>query len=194
MNALLAVAFAILLAIELIVVGIVTALVGMFVVELWKRAPWQAILAAFTLIGLLLWFWRARRREPLVSTGQVHPGILLQRIPMSGAAGAMYMLQFLVWALVTPRVGLLYAVLIGGGLLLVPVAHYVNRPGRGGLASVGGGGLLGLLLGLAFFSVVSARQVPIMSIFGLAAVAGILGAALLIWRRSARLNERGHFE
>jgi len=194
MNGLLAVAFAILIAIELIVVGVVVALVGMFVVALWGRAPWAAILLASSLLGLLVWFWRAGRRDTPVSTGQVHPSILMQRIPMSGAAGSMYMLQFLVWALVIPKVGLFYAVLIGGGLLLVPVAYYFNRPGRGGLAGVGGGALLGLLLGLAFFSVVSARQVPIMAIFGCAAVAGVLGAVLLIWRRSAKAGERLRLE
>jgi len=110
MNALLAVAFAILLAMELVVVGVVAALVGMLVVALWERAPWAAIAVACTLIGSLLWFWKARRQEAPVSTGQVHPGILLQRIPMSGAAGSMYMVQFLVWALVIPRVALGYAV------------------------------------------------------------------------------------
>ena len=54
----------------------------------------------------------------------------MSRIPITGSIGAVYTLQFVIWALVTPQIGLFYAILSGGGLLLLPVAFYVNRASR----------------------------------------------------------------
>ncbi len=184
-DALLAVAFGVLLAIELIAVAIVTGLVGLLIVLLWERSPWIATAAAAGLIGCLIWFWRNRGREVAeAAPGQVHRGILLDRIPVSGAAGSMYMLQFLVWALASPVVGVGFAVLIAAGILLVPVAYHYNRPRKDGLVRVGGAGALGAIFGLGFFLVVSARQVPFAAMFGAATAAGTLGAVVLLWRRA----------
>ncbi len=192
-DALLAVAFGVLLAIELIAVAIVTGLVGMLIMLLWERSPWMGTGAAAGLVACLIWFWQNRRREVAqAAPGQVHRGILLDRIPVSGAAGSMYMLQFLVWALASPVVGLGFAVLIAAGLLLVPVAHHYNRPRKDGLIRVGGAGALGAIFGLGFFLVASARQVPLTAMFGAATAAGTLGAAVLIWRRSKEPRDALH--
>ena len=184
MEKLLGVAFAILLALELTLLVMAASLVVMLPYLLWQRSPWRAVLAVLGLAGVGIALWRSHRRvtvsPPFPASG---PEISISRIPITGAVGAIYMVQFLVWVLVEPAVGLVYAALIAGGLLLLPLILYVNRPGRSASA-VSIGALLGALCGMALVSFVSLRELPIAGIFGVAVVAGVLAAPVLIWHRS----------
>ena len=183
MGRLLGVAFAILIAVEIALLVIVTGLMAMLVELLWNRSPFMACTLVLILILAAVAFWRSRRNEAASAAG-VHSGISVSRIPITGAAGAIYMLQFLVWAVLEPAVGLFYAALIAGAVLLLPVAFYVNRRRVGGAGSAGAGGLLGLLCGLAFFGLASSREIPLAKLFPIALAAGVVGAGVLVWSRS----------
>jgi hypothetical protein len=182
----LGVAFAILLALELAVLVIVGALVAWLPYFLWQRSPWRAMVAVLGLGAVGVALWKSHRRSAaawsqlLPASG---PEISVSHIPITGPVGALYMLQFLVWVLLVPAVGLVYAALVAGALLLLPLIHYMNRPGRSPSA-VGLGGLLGTLCGLAVATLVSMREFPLAGMFGIALVAGVVGAPVLIWLRS----------
>jgi hypothetical protein len=98
------------------------------------------------------------------------------------------MLQFLVWFLVTPEVGLFYAALLAGGLLLLPLIFYLNRPGRGSATAVSIGSILGMVCGLAVVALASSREFPLARLFALSLAAGLLAAPVLIWRRSRQTH------
>jgi uncharacterized membrane protein YqjE len=183
MRALFGVAFAILIALELSLLAVVIGLVAMFFPLLWERSPIKAAVACVLLAAGAVALWKSWRRPDATQLPPVHPGISVSHIPISGPVGAIYMVQFVVWAILAPAVGLFYAALLGGGLLLVPVAYFVNRPGRGGATRTGLGSLLGLVSGLLFIGVVSSRQVRLAGLFTTAVVAGVLGAVVLIWLR-----------
>ncbi len=189
MGRLLGVAFAILLVAEVGLLAVGLAGVAVFPYLLWQRSPIRAVIAAAVIIGAAVVVWRVHRRQGGDSRdARLSPEISISRIPISGLPGAIYMLQFLVWALVTPAVGLFYAALIAGALLLLPIIFHLNRPGRGGASAVGAGALLGGLSGLAVVALVSFHEVPLAAVFMIALGAGILGAPILIWMR----GRRGH--
>ena len=183
MQKLLAIVFAVLLAMELALLVVVAGVVATFPVLMWERNPLSAILAVAGLVVVAVGLWRAHRTDTAVTVPRVHPGISFSRIPISGVPGALFMLQFLVWVLVTPAVGLFYAALIGGGLLLVPLIAYANRPGRGSVPAASTGAVLGALCGLALVAYVSLREFPLAALFAVALAAGVLGAPILIWLR-----------
>jgi hypothetical protein len=174
-----------LLVIELGLAALGVVLAGEFVRAMWQRSPLQGVLALllFGAVGVgLVSSWRREARP--ADHGDVHPGPSLSRIPITGSLGAVYMVQFVVWVLVAPQVGVFYAVLIGGGLLLLPVAYYMNRAPRHRTAGVALGGIAGVLCGLLLTSAALSRVVPLAGIFGVAVLAGVVGAGLLIvWRR-----------
>ena len=188
MQRLLGLAFAILLALELALLVVVVGVLALFPYLLWQRSPLRAVLAVPGLAVVAVALWRAHRADAAVSSQALpaHPGISISHIPISGVPGAIYMLQFLVWALVTPAVGLFYAALIAGALFLLPLIFYLNRPGRGSASAVGTGAVLGALCGLAVVAFVSFREVPLTGVFAAALAAGVLGAPILIWVRSRR--------
>jgi hypothetical protein len=110
----------------------------------------------------------------------------MSRIPITGLPGALYLGQFLIWALATPAVGVLYVALLAGALLLLPLVFYLNRPGRGSASAVSAAGVLGAVSGLAVVTLVSVREFPFAGLFGVALIAGVLGAPILVWLRSRR--------
>ena len=182
MQVLMAVAFAILLCFELALLVVALSLTLLFPYVLWQRSPLEGGIAAVGLVAVAVALWRSHR----VARGealQVNPQISISHIPISGPVGAIYMLQFLVWVLVAPEIGLLYAALIGAAILLLPVVFYINKPGREPWAT-GVGGLLGMLCGLVVFTLVSVRQLPLARLFLVAIAAGVIAAPLLIWLRS----------
>jgi len=174
-----------LLVIELGLAALGLMLSAEFIRAMWQRSPVQGVLASllFGAVGFgLVWSWRRERRAG--DHGDVHPGPSISRIPIMGSMGAVYMLQFVIWALVTPQVGLLYAVLIGGGVLLLPVAYYVNRASRHQATGVALWGVVGVLCGLLVVSAALSRAVPVAGLFGVSSVlAGLVGAGILILRR-----------
>ncbi len=178
---------ALLLALEVAVLVLVGGTALMFPYVLWQTSPFRAVLAVLGFAAVAAALWRSHRRESGVQPEHlpVNPQISLSRIPMSGAAGAIYMLQFVVWALCAPAVGLFYAALIAGALLLLPLVFYLNRPGRrpwaAGMASV-----LGMLCGLWVASVASAREFPRARLLEVAVAGGVLAAPALVWLRSRR--------
>ena len=188
MQRLLGVAFAILLAAELSLLVVVLGLLAVFPYLLWQRSPLRATLAVLGLAIVGVALWRAHHADTAASSQELpgHPEISISHISISGAPGAIYMLQFLVWALVTPAVGFFDAALIAGALLLLPLIFYLNQPGRGSASAVGVGGVLGALCGLAVVAFVSFRELPLAGVFLIALAAGILGAPMLIWLRSRR--------
>jgi hypothetical protein len=173
-----------LLVIELGLAALGLVLAAEFVRAMWHRSPLQGVLALLlfgaVILGLV-WSWRREQRP--ADHGDVHPGPSLSKIPITGSLGAVYMLQFVVWVLVAPQVGLFYAILIGGGLLLVPVAYYMNRAPRHRTTGVALGGIAGVVCGLLVTSAALSRKMPLASLFGVAVLAGIIGAGLLILRR-----------
>ena len=185
MEKLLAIAFAIILAGELALLGVGLVSLVAFACLLWSRSPWMAALAVLVGVAVAVWLWRSHRAPAPapVQPSQVHPGISISTIPITGAPGALYMLQFLVWLLVTPAVGILYAVLLGGALLVLPLVFFVNRPGRHGLSTVAVWGVVGMLCGLALVAVGSVREFPLAWVFGFGLCAGVIGAPILIWWR-----------
>jgi hypothetical protein len=183
MRALLGVAFAILIALELAVLAIVIGALAVFFPLLWERSPAKAGVAVVVILLAVVAVWNSFRRQDATQVPAVHRGISVSRIPISGPIGAIYMLQFVVWAILTPAVGFFYAALLGGGLLLVPVAYYLNRPGRHEATHLGIGGILGLVSGLLFVGAVASQQTRLASLFTIAVIAGVLGAVALIWLR-----------
>ena len=184
MQKLLGLVFAALLAAELALLVVVLGVIAMFPFLLWQRNPLSAFLAVLGSAVVAFALWRSYRADTAAASGPpVHPGISLSRIPIAGVPGALYMLQFAVWVLVTPEVGLLYAALIAGGLLLVPLIAYANRPGRGSVPAASTGAVLGALSGLAVVAFVSVREVPLAFLFMVALAAGVLGAPIVIWLR-----------
>jgi hypothetical protein len=185
MARLLGLAFAALLVGELTLLAVVVGLLAYLPYLLWQSSPVRAVLALLGLACVIGALWRAHQAQARAASQRLPgpPEISISRIPITGAPGALYMLQFLVWALVTPSVGFLYAALLAGALLVFPVVVFVNRPGR--RRSVGGA-LLGALTGLAVVSFVSFREVPIMGVFGVALGTGLVAGPCLIWMRSRR--------
>jgi hypothetical protein len=184
LDFLFALAAAGLLVIELGLAALGLVLTAEFIRAMWQRSPIQGVLACllFGAVGFgLLWSWRRERSAG--DHGDVHPGPSMSRIPITGSMGAVYMLQFVIWALVTPQVGPFYAVLIGGGVLLVPVAHYVNRASRPQATGVALWGVVGLLCGLLVVSAAVSRAVPVAGLFGVSVLAGLVGAGILSRRR-----------
>ncbi len=172
-----------LLVFELGLAALGVVLVGEFVRAMWLRSAWQGILASLLFVLVAVGLVRAWRHERLAASDNgVHPGPSMSRIPISGSIGAVYMLQFVIWVLVVPAVGLFYAVLIGGGLLLLPVAFYFNHAGGREASRAAVGGVVGLLCGLLVVSVAAARVLPTAGLFGIAVVGGIIGAAIMIRR------------
>jgi hypothetical protein len=170
-----------LLVIECGLAALGAVLAAEFVRAMWQRSALQGVLASllFGAVGLgLVWSWR--RERPARGDGDVHPGPSLSRIPITGSMGAVYMLQFVIWVLVAPEIGLFYAVLIGGGVLLLPVAYYVNRRSRPQATSVAVGGIAGVVCGLVVVSAALSRAVPVAGLFGVAVLAGVVGAGILI--------------
>ncbi len=177
-------AAACLLVIELGLGALGVLLAAEFIRAMWERSAIQGTLAFLLFVGVAFALVRSWRRERLAASDDgVHPGPSMSRIPISGSMGAVYMLQSVIWVLVAPEVGLFYGALIGGGLLLLPVAYYVNRASRRQASHVAVGGLIGVLTGLLVASAVSSRQVPAAGLFGLAVLAGVVGGAFLIVRR-----------
>jgi hypothetical protein len=173
-----------LLVIELGLAALGVDLVAEFVQAMWLRSPLQGILAVLLFAVVAAGLVRAWRRErSSAATTEVHPGPSVSRIPITGSMGAVYMLQFVIWALVIPQVTLLYAVLLGGGVLLVPVAFYFNRPHGAAPGRVGVVAGMGAMCGLLVVSAVTAREVPSAALFGAAVLSGVAGAVLLIVRR-----------
>ncbi len=185
MRALLGVAFAILLALELGLLFVVVAVIANGAVIGWRDRPVTTVVLGLVLLLAGVGLWRSHRigasagPEP---TG-VHPGINFSHVPTSGAAGAIFMLQFVIWFVAAPAVGLLYAVLIAGGVALLPVAWYLNRR-RAGVARVGLGSILGVVAAALCASLVPFRHTPLAWILPIAVPAGVLGAGVLIWKRS----------
>ena len=186
MQRLLGLAFAFLLACEIGLLVVVGSGVAMLPYLLWKRSPVRAGLCVVFLVGVIIWLWKSRHSEATLEppTPATHPGISISRIPITGVPGTLYMLQFVVWVLVVPKVGLFFAALIGAALLLLPLGFYLHRPGRGSAASVSIASILGVLSGLAVAALVSAREFPAAGVFIVALVLGVLGAPALIWSRS----------
>jgi hypothetical protein len=184
-EALYALAFAMLVAVQVGIVVATTGLVIMFVGILWERSPWRAVAAIILLAVVILSLVRAWRHETGANvSGEPHPGPSISRIPLSGSMGAVYLLQFLIWALLIPGVGLFYLVLICGGVLLVPVVSYVNRSSRQRAGHVAAAGLLAVIACLLLASIASSRELPAGWLFGSALGGGVLTAAgLVIWRR-----------
>ncbi len=186
MRIALGVVFAILLALELsLVVAVVILLIDGAVVG-WERSPVTTVLVGLALALAGVGLYRSARVRVAGSSGgtDVHSGINFSRVPVSGAGGAIFMLQFVIWVVLAPEVGLLYAVLIAGGVALLPVAFYVNRRHGRGLASVGLGTVLGVVAALMWVSVASFRHTPLAWILPVAVPAGVLGAGLLVWKHS----------
>ena len=185
MARLLGLAFAVLVVGELTLLAVVVSLLAYLPYLLWRDSPLRAVFALLGLACVIGALWRAHRAQVQAAPQRLPgpPEISISHIPITGAPGALYMLQFLVWALVTPSVGFLYAALLAGALLVLPVVVFANRPGR--RRSVGGA-LLGALTGLAVVSFVSFREVPIMGIFGVALATGLVAGPCLIWVRSRR--------
>ncbi len=186
MRALLGVAFAILLALELVLLFLVVAVIANGAAVGWRDRPVTTVVLGLVLLLAGVGLWRSHRIG--ASAGPelagLHPGINFSRVPTSGAAGAIFMLQFVIWFVAAPAVGLLYAVLIAGGLALLPVAWYLNRRRAGGVARVGLGSILGVVAALLCASLVPFRHTPLAWILPIAVPAGVLGAGVLIWKRS----------
>ena len=180
-----ALVFAMLVAVQAGIVIATSVLVVMFVGVTWERSPWRAVVAVTVLGVVIVGLFRAWRHETGAGvTSEPHPGPSMSRIPLSGSMGAVYLLQFFVWALLIPGVGLFYLVLICGGVLLVPVVSYVNRSSRERAGHVAASGLVTLIALLLLVSVASARELPAAALFGVALVGGVITAAgLVIWRR-----------
>ena len=89
---------------------------------------------------------------------------------------------FLVWALLVPTVGLFYVILIGGGLLCVPLIRYSNRSVR----SITGmkGGLFGFLSGVILVVLFTERAFSLGEVVALSVLGGAAVAALFRWRHS----------
>jgi len=183
MGRLLGLVFAVLLACEVALGVVVLALMTTVIGALWDRNPWFCGLVVGVIVLSTVAFWRSRGARPNSELGSPHPGISISRIPITGGAGAVYMLQFVVWALFAPAVGLLYAALVAGGILLLPVVFYLNRRQVGGAVNVSAGAMLGLLCGLAFMGLALSRRFPFASFFSISVVAGVVAAGALIWHR-----------
>jgi len=186
MERLLGVVFAILIVIELALVALSMGLLGFFVQAMWHRNPWLTSLGVVLLLAGGFRVVSRRRAVPAPPPAElppVHPGISIHHIPISGVPGAIYMVQFLVWALVAPAVGIFYAALIAGGLLLVPLAYVVNRPGTAS-RSILALGVLAFMLALGYVAHVSDEALPSGGLFGVSVVAGFVAAAVLVWWRS----------
>jgi hypothetical protein len=112
---------------------------------------------------------------------RVHRGILVNKIPIEGIPGAIYMLQFLVWPIATPAVAGLYAALLAGGLLLAPAIHLVHRNEQRSLTSLRGGAM-GFLAGLVFLASFAEPHFHFPEIVASFAVAGAGFAAWLARR------------
>jgi hypothetical protein len=185
MQVILSPVFALLVAFELVIVIVVVIVIANGAVVGWTESPGTTVALALVLLLSVVGLWRshmaatANTAEPTA----VHPGINFSRVPTTGAGGAIFMLQFVVWLVVAPAVGVLYGILIAGGLALLPVAWYVNRR-RSGVAKVGIGSVLGVLAAALYASIVPFRQTPLAWIVPVAVPAGVLGAGLLIWKRS----------
>ena len=185
MHRLLGVAFAILLALELAVLTTAVWLLLHSFPLLWASSPWRAVVAVLGLFVIGAVIWKTHRAGAVsVEVPASGPQITFSRIPVTGVPGALFMLQFLVWALLIPAVGLFYTALLAGAFLLLPVIFFVNRPGQGGASAVGLGGLVGALAGIGAAAVIAFRQVPLAGLFLLAFIAGLAGAPVLIWLRS----------
>jgi Ca2+/Na+ antiporter len=180
-----ALVFGMLVAVQAGIVIATTMLVVMFVGAMWERSPWRAVAAVVVLAVVIVGLFRAWRQETGAGVGiEPHPGPSISRIPLSGSMGAVYLLQFLVWVLLIPGVGLFYLVLICGGVLLVPVVSYVNRSSRHRAGHVATGGVVTVIALLLLASIASARELPAAALFGVAVVGGVVAAAgLIMWRR-----------
>ncbi len=186
MRALLGVAFAILLALELVVLFVVITVIANGAVVGWRERPVTTVVLGLVVLLAGMGLWRSHRIRASAGPerNEVHPGINFSSVPTSGAAGAIFMLQFVIWFVAAPAVGALYAVLIAGGVVLLPVAWYVNRRRAGGVARVGLGSILGVVMAALCASLVPFRHTPLAWILPFAVPAGVLGAAVLIWKRS----------
>lgn len=185
MRALLSLVVALLLALELVLLFVVIILIANGAVVGWRQYPVTTAALAFVLVLSGAGLWRSHRvaQPSRPEPTAVHPGINFSRLPTTGAGGSIFMLQFVIWLVVAPAVGLLYAILIAGGLALLPVAWYLNRR-RGGVARVGLGSILGVVAAALWASIVPFRHTALASILPIAVPAGVLGAGILIWKRS----------
>jgi hypothetical protein len=176
--------FVILAAIQVGIAVATTVCVAMFIDLLWERSPVRAVIAIVGLIVVILGLVRSWRREGGGDHGDVHPGPSMSRIPLSGSMGGIYLLQFLVWALVIPGVGIFYLILLAGGLLFVPVVIYANRSSRRRAGQLASGGLAVVICALLAVSVAAARELALAGLFGMAVLGGVMaGAALVALRR-----------
>lgn len=185
MSWLLLAAFALIMAGEIALLIVVGSLLALVPCLLWERSPLRAGFFVGVFVAALVLLWRLHRAERLPAELPAGgPQITMSRIPISGTAGTVYMTQFLVWALLSPAVGLFYAFLLSGALLALPVIRYVHRPGRTGALPAVGAALLGGACGAAVVAGVSLEQAPL----GRILLAGVLGGAVagpvLLWIRT----------
>ena len=178
--------FGLLLALELVVLLVVTGVIVNGAVYGWRERPGTTAALALVLLLSGIGLWRSHVMTPASppESSVMHPGINFSRVPATGAGGAIFMLQFVVWLVVAPAVGVLYAVLIAGGLALVPVAWRLNRR-RGGAAGVSGGAILGVVAAALCASIIPFRHTPLAWVLPFAVPAGVVGAGVLVWRRSS---------
>ena len=115
---------------------------------------------------------------------ETHQGINASKISISGVGGAIYMVQFLVWAFASPAVGIFYTALIGAGLLCAPVIYYLNRSEQRSITSLRGG-VLGFLSGVAFLAVFSERGLHLAEVIVVCALGGA-GLAVLLLKKHSR--------
>jgi len=183
-NWLLLAAFALIMAGEIALLIVVGSLLALVPYLLWERSPLWAILVVAVFVATLLVLWLLHRAEsPTVERVSGGPQITLSRIPVSGTAGLVYMTQFLVWALLSPAVGVLYALLLSGALLARRVVRYMHRPGRPGYRAAAGAALLGGFCGVAVAGA-SIEQAPLGRILLAGVLGGAVAAPILLWIRS----------
>jgi len=188
LDRLLTVAFAIVMAGQVALLVLAGVMVATLPVYLWQSSPWRAVLFTGGFLAALALLWLTHRRVSPTTAEETsrRPEINASRIPMSGSAGAVYMLQFLVWAVLSPAIGLFFAVLVGGAVLLLPLVFHLNRPGGGGVVGTLAGGAIGALCGLAALRGMALTSAPLTQVVIVSLCLGGLAGPLLVWHRSRR--------
>jgi hypothetical protein len=179
------VAFGLIMIGELFLLIIVGQLLALVPYLLWERSPLLAALLVLAFVGALAVLWRLHRaNRSATEPPSSGPQITMSRIHIGGTAGTVYMIQFVVWALLSPAVGLFYAVLVSAAVLALPLISYIHRPGRTGVLAAAGAAVLGAACGALAVAVVTIEQAPLARILSVGLVGGVIAGPILLWLRS----------
>jgi hypothetical protein len=179
------VAFGLIMIGELFLLIVVGELLALVPYLLWQRSPFFAALVVLAFLSALSVLWRLHLTDrPAPEPPSSGPQITMSRIPISGTAGTVYMTQFVVWALLSPAVGLFYAVLVSAAVLALPLIRYLHRPGHTGALAAAGAAVLGAACGALAVAGVTIEQAPLARILLVGVVGGVVAGPILLWLRS----------